>query len=301
MPVIRALFVLLVLAVPAAAGEVPRARPRALAIVRAGIPLPKPRPPLPDFLLQSVMLPNPLPATALPATALPASAPPAGEAEQPVAPPQPSACQLRLGEVAVIAPLPPLIGPGECGAVDVVRLEGVLLADKSRVALNPPATLRCAMAEAVASWVREDMVALAGGLGAPLTGIENYDSYDCRGRNRIVGAKTSEHGKANALDIRALRLANGRLVEPTDPAVAHEFRDALRQSACARFMTVLGPGSDGYHESHIHVDLAERRGNYRTCHWEVRDPAPEAAAVPLPRPRPVLATDEAPDEPPDEP
>jgi hypothetical protein len=51
-------------------------------------------------------------------------------------------------------------------------------------------------------------------------------------------------------------------------------------------MTVLGPGSDGYHESHIHLDLAERRGNYRTCQWDVRDPAP---IVPLPRPRPAEA------------
>ena len=82
-----------------------------------------------------------------------------------------------------------------------------------------------------------------------------------------------------------MKLANGRLVEWTDPAVAREARESLRRSACGRFMTVLGPGSDGYHESHIHVDLAERRGNYRMCQWEVRD----VADVPLPRPRPADA------------
>ena len=55
-----------------------------------------------------------------------------------------------------------------------------------------------------------------------------------------------------------------------------------------RFSTVLGPGSDGYHENHIHVDLAERRGGYRMCQWDVREPDEElgAAAVPLPKPRP---------------
>jgi hypothetical protein len=57
-------------------------------------------------------------------------------------------------------------------------------------------------------------------------------------------------------------------------------------------MTVLGPGSDGFHENHVHVDLAERRGNYRICEWDVREPGETAAAfvagvVPLPRARPL--------------
>jgi hypothetical protein len=56
---------------------------------------------------------------------------------------------------------------------------------------------------------------------------------------------------------------------------------------------VLGPGSDGYHEDHVHVDLAVRRGGHRMCQWDVREPAPELAAsaapVPLPRPRPLPA------------
>jgi Extensin-like protein C-terminus len=59
-------------------------------------------------------------------------------------------------------------------------------------------------------------------------------------------------------------------------------------------MTVLGPGSDGYHEDHVHVDLAERRNGYRICEWDVREPAEASAAVladtvPLPRPRPLAA------------
>jgi hypothetical protein len=51
---------------------------------------------------------------------------------------------------------------------------------------------------------------------------------------------------------------------------------------------VLGPGSDGFHEEHIHVDLAERRSGNRLCHWEVREPdaAIGGSPVPLPRPRP---------------
>jgi hypothetical protein len=33
---------------------------------------------------------------------------------------------------------------------------------------------------------------------------------------------------------------------------------------------VLGPGSDGYHEEHIHLDLAERSHATKLCQWEVR-------------------------------
>jgi Extensin-like protein C-terminus len=28
----------------------------------------------------------------------------------------------------------------------------------------------------------------------------------------------------------------------------------VRESACRTFTTVLGPGSDGYHETHVHLD-----------------------------------------------
>ncbi len=207
-----------------------------------------------------------------------------------------SACAARLsGEGALAQVLPPLAGPGGCGASDVVRLDAVLVAGEQRVSLLPAPILRCTLAEAVAHWVREDLAPAAAALGSPLKAIENYDSYDCRGRNRVAGAKLSEHGKANALDVRSIRLANGKAVELTDPNVSRAFREAIRTSACTRFMTVLGPGSDGYHESHIHVDLAERHNGYRLCQWDVRVPQPgdaegvaRSAHVPVPRPRPVL-------------
>jgi hypothetical protein len=202
-------------------------------------------------------------------------------------PPARSDCQMRLEERAVFHPLPTLVGDGECGATDAVLLEAILMPNRQRVALTPPATLRCTMAEAVADWVREDVGAAAGDLGASLNAIENYDSYECRGRNRVRGAKLSEHGRANALDIRALKLTTGKSLVLTDGAVSREFRERLRQSACMRFKTVLGPGSDGYHETHIHVDLAQRTHDYAMCQWDIRDPAQaEVADIPLPRSRP---------------
>jgi hypothetical protein len=252
------------------------------------VPLPRPRP---ASLLERFATP-PQNAQSAPLTTALAPAPELHAPEVPEPEPAPSACAIRLSDMAAFTALPVLVGPGECGAVDVVRLEAVLMPDKSRVAVNPPATLRCSMAEQVALWMRQDVGPSAAALGAPLAAIQNYDSFDCRGRNRIVGARLSEHGKANALDIRALRLADGRVIDPTSPIASKGFREAMRTSACARFMTVLGPGSDGYHESHIHVDLAERRGNYRMCQWDVREP-PVLVNVPLPQPRPT-AVSEAP-------
>ena len=238
---------------------------------------------------QRVPLPRPRPAEA----ARPQLSQPS-KPDEPSEPAPPSACRLRLTPELAIAPsLPPLIGEGDCGVEDPVRLEAVLLADKTRIAVTPPATLRCTFAEVVVHWIREDVAPAARLLDATLRSIENFASYDCRGRNRVAGAKLSEHGKGNALDIRALRLANGAVVELTAPGIAKEFRERLRSRACARFKTVLGPGSDGYHENHVHVDLAERRSGHSMCQWEVREPAaeatPEALNAPLPRPRPEAA------------
>jgi len=204
-----------------------------------------------------------------------------------------SACQLRLTpDLAIAAPLQTLEGPGGCAVNDAVRLEAVVMPDGSHISLAPPATLRCSMAEAIVHWVREDVAAAVLALGAALRSVDNYASYHCRGRNNIVGAQLSEHGRANALDIRSVRLGDGRRIGLTDPQVARDFRERLRRDACQRFSTVLGPGSDGYHEDHIHVDLQERaRGRFAMCQWQVREPvepmeAGEIAKIPLPQPRP---------------
>jgi hypothetical protein len=172
--------------------------------------------------------------------------------------------------------------------VDLVRLEAVVLPDKRQVSVKPAAILRCAMASAIADWVRTDIAPLAAGGGA-ISSLDNFDSFECRGRNRIAGAELSEHGRANALDVRALELASGQSISLTDRTVPRELRESVLHSVCARFSTVLGPGSDGYHEDHIHLDLMERHSNYRICQWNVWDSLPKIAPL-LPAARP----DEAP-------
>jgi hypothetical protein len=214
---------------------------------------------------------------------------------------KPSDCDERLGKFAVIVPMPRLIGPGTCGGGDMVRLDAVLLPDKKRIEIKPAPYLRCPMAESLASWVRDEAAPRIGAAGPALRTVDTYDDYDCRGRNRIVGAKMSEHGKGNAVDVRSLTLVDGHAMLLTDIMAPKDLRDGLRESACARFMTVLGPGSDGYHEAHIHLDLAERSNGHRICQWDVREPPPptvlayvqfDGKQLPLPPPRPTM-TDEA--------
>ena len=255
-----------------------RTKPRRQAALPASVPLPKARP-------------ADAPATEPEEPASGKQAP--AETDKPAAqaePPPPSACRLALSDAIAIAPsIPDIKGPGECGGEDLVRLEAVVQPDGRRVSLKPAAIMRCRMAAAVSDWIRTDMMKLAASLGSVISDLDNFDSFECRGRNRVIGAKLSEHGRANALDVRSLKLASGQSISLTDRTVPREVRENVLHSVCARFSTVLGPGSDGYHEDHIHLDLMERHNNYRICQWNVWDPLPQVAPL-LPAERP----DEAP-------
>jgi len=201
---------------------------------------------------------------------------------------EPTDCGKRLAPIAAIEAMPRLIGPGACGGGDMVRLSAIVLADNTRIDIKPAPLLRCPMAEQIVAWVREDAGPRVAALGSNLRQIDTFDDYECRGRNRVFGARMSEHGKGNALDVRGFMLADGRAIGLTDVTAAKDLRQDLHDSACRRFTTVLGPGADGHHEQHIHLDLADRNHGYRICEWDVREPLTEiAGGVPLPRPRPA--------------
>ncbi len=244
---------------------------------RLNIPLPRPRP---------LEAPAPKPEGA--ATPDVQSGKSAERTSVSAAPP-PSACRAALTEEIAIAPsIPDIQGPGGCGGTDLVKLEAIVLPDKHRVAVTPAATLRCSMASAIADWVRTDIAPLTAKLGSEISVLDNFDSYECRGFNRVPGAHLSEHGRANALDVRGFKLADARTISLTDRGLSRELRETVLHSVCARFMTVLGPDSDWYHEDHIHLDLAERHNNYRICQWDVLDPLPRIAPL-MPAERPEEA------------
>lgn len=258
----------------------PRPRP---AVHSARIPLPRPRPEeAPKASGEAPPEPDGKPLADKPGADKPAEA--AAPPEKPV-----SACRLALTEEIAIAPsIPDIRGPGACGGEDLVRLEAIVLPDKRKVTVKPAAILRCTMASAIADWLRKDMAPLATSLGSTIGELDNFDSFECRGRNRVAGALLSEHGKANALDVRGIKMANGQSISLTDRTISREVREQVLHSVCSRFSTVLGPGSDWYHEDHVHLDLAQRRNDYRICQWNVWDPLPQIAPL-LPAERPEEA------------
>ena len=94
----------------------------------------------------------------------------------PEAPPAPSACRLALTDTVAIAPsIPAITGPGACGGEDLVRLEAVVLRDRTRVPVKPAATLRCTTASAIADWIRTDMAPLAEELGSRVSELDNFE------------------------------------------------------------------------------------------------------------------------------
>lgn len=199
-------------------------------------------------------------------------------------------CDRRVQAIAMAELMPRLIGPDSCGGTDMLRLDAVLLPDGARIELRPAPVLRCEFAESVAAWFRDEVAPRVDKVGSPLRTVEIFDDFECRRRNRANGAKVSEHGKGNAVDLRSLVLHDGRVLALTDVSVAKGFREEVRDSACRRFTTVLGPGADAHHETHIHLDLIERNRGYRMCQWDVREPpvTEVAAQVPLPPPRPAI-------------
>ncbi len=206
----------------------------------------------------------------------------------------PTDCNKRLEKIAAIELVPRLVGPGTCGGPDIVRLDAVLLAGGKRIDVNPAPHLRCPMAEQLALWLRDEAVPRVAATGAVLRSLEAYESFECRGRNRKMLGKVSEHGKANAVDLKGFTFADNRYFHLTDLMADKVLRTSIKESVCARFTTVLGPGSDSYHEEHIHLDLSERRNGFRICQWNVLEPPPP------PPPKPELKPGETQEQKPEE-
>lgn len=182
----------------------------------------------------------------------------------------PAACADLVAEGAIEASLETSLTPSPvCGTFIPVRLTAVRLADGRMIPLKPAAISRCEMTVAAAAWMSEALAPAVAAAGGLLSAIRIADSYNCRPRNRVAGAKMSEHGRGNAVDVGGFELGDGRVWTVAKGGLPMALRASMKDSACTRFATVLGPGSDGYHEDHIHVDLAQRRNDFKLCHWNL--------------------------------
>jgi hypothetical protein len=108
-------------------------------------------------------------------------------------------------------------------------------------------------------------------LGSELVEVSIAGSYSCRPMNHVSGAKLSEHGYANALDVSGFTLADGRKITVKGGWRGSEseqaYLRAVHRGACRWFTTVLGPNHDRAHHDHFHVDLARhgKDGLKRIC------------------------------------
>lgn len=160
-------------------------------------------------------------------------------------------------------------GPSVCGAERPFEMSAAF---DGRVAMHPVALLRCPMINPVDDWVRRSVVPAARHyFGADLVGLKVAASYGCRAQNHVPGARLSEHGHANALDISSFQLSDGRTISVKrgweGAPAERDFLRVVHQGACQRFTTVLGPNYDHNHRDHFHMDLArhDSRGSRRIC------------------------------------
>ncbi len=140
------------------------------------------------------------------------------------------------------------------------------------VTLAPKGLMRCEAALALARWMKEAVqpaADVAFAKGTTVKTLNQASTYICRLRNNAKTGKISEHAHGNAVDIASFTLSDGKTIEiqprDEDGTMTGAFQRAITASACLYFKTVLDPGSDAAHETHLHLDVIERRNEYRYC------------------------------------
>jgi hypothetical protein len=177
-----------------------------------------------------------------------ASAAPAPTAPTTSAPRKGSVCGDRAIRGEKIKPITSSVNG--CGVADPVRVTEV-----AGIKLTQAVTVECDTVIALKDWIDSAMRPAFGNRDVVQLRIAAH--YACRGRNNKSGARISEHGKGRALDISGFIFADG-----TEWTISRDYNKQIRkahQGACGIFGTTLGPGSDGYHEDHLHFDTASYR------------------------------------------
>ncbi|WP_246720084.1 extensin family protein [Methylocystis sp. H62] len=202
---------------------------------------------------------------------LPEAKPAVGAQPQQAAPQPAEDCMANLRAAGVAfepaeAPAGALDG---CAVEAPVRILSITVGVR-RVVVNAKPLLACPFALQFSDYVKNLLAPLGAGMtGASLVAIDTGPGYECRGRNHDNGAKLSAHAKGLALDVGAFVFSDGRkiAVDVQPDAQSTAYVRGLRTAACGWFTTILGPGSDPYHASHLHFDI-ERHGStggYRIC------------------------------------
>jgi hypothetical protein len=171
---------------------------------------------------------------------------------------QDSACIADLGASgARFDPLPDTYAAPGCNKLGTVQLMA-LAGDRAPLSVANLGPVQCGVAKAFGDWARFGVDRAARQiLGSPVAKIETMGSYACR---KVAGTeRLSAHARAEAIDVSAFVLADGRrIVLKRDwqgaDAPTREFLRVVHKSACKRFGTVLGPAYNAAHEDHFHLE-----------------------------------------------
>jgi len=173
------------------------------------------------------------------------------------------ACHVDLARIGVqFRVLPDQRFAGGCSALGAVQLIDI------GVPVTNLRAMTCPLARAFVHWARETVQpAAAQWLGMRVARIETFGTYSCRSVDSQPGARLSEHAYANAVDVSAFVLADGRRITVLEgwngeDDQVRRFLRAVHREGCRRFAIGLSPDSDSYHYNHMHFDMG--RGPY--CH-----------------------------------
>ena len=172
-----------------------------------------------------------------------------------------AAAQMCLAELSAtgarLDPLPDRVLGDGCGISNAVQLSQ-LQGDQAGFGLANIGPLHCPTARNFAAWARYGVDRAARQiLGSALVRIDTMGSYACR--NVGGTGRRSAHARAEAVDIGAFVLADGRRITVLEgwnggtPA-EREFLRVVHRSACRRFGTVLGPDYNAAHHDHLHLE-----------------------------------------------
>lgn len=121
-------------------------------------------------------------------------------------------CVRLLGPIAAHVDVSPPIRSGECGAPAPVAVRRV--GASTPVEISPPAVVNCRMVAKLHEWVEGTLQPAArDAFNAPVRRLVNASGYVCRNRYGSSIDKISEHAFANAIDISAFVMADGRSVD----------------------------------------------------------------------------------------
>ena len=123
-----------------------------------------------------------------------------------------SRCNAMLANVDIVAVPADAIREADCGTPAPVEL--ISLGKKASITLSTPVVMTCDMAIALHAWTKGELQAAAREhLGSPIVKLDIMSGYSCRNAYGRKRTRMSEHGRANAVDIRAFVTQSGETVE----------------------------------------------------------------------------------------